>query len=103
MNSNETYRKMSLPVPLKEGFTIFSKSGCKFCDQVKELLIEENKKYTVINCDTFLEENKSAFLEHVKILAGKECKTFPIVFLHGVHIGGFMETYKLLLKDEDSE
>ncbi len=91
------------PSPSKEGFTIFSKSGCKFCDQVKELLTEENKSFTVYNCDVYLDENKPAFLDHIKTLVGKEYKTFPMVFLHGVFLGGFMETYKLLLKDEDSE
>lgn len=94
---------MSYPNPVQEGFTIFSKSGCKFCDQVKELLLEENKPFTVYNCDVFLEQNKPAFLDHIKKIAGKECKTFPMVFLHGVFLGGFMETYKLLLRDEDSE
>ena len=94
---------MSYPEPSKIGFTIFSKSGCKYCDQVKELLKEENKEFSMYNCDNFLENDKSAFLQYIKEKAGKECKTFPMVFLHGVFLGGFMEVYKLLLKEDDSE
>ncbi len=94
---------MSYPEPTLNGFTIFSKSGCKYCDQVKELLLEEKRDFTIYNCDAYLEQNKQGFLEFVKQKAGKEYKTFPMVFLHGVFLGGFMEVYKFLLKDEDSE
>lgn len=94
---------MNIPEPAKTGFTIYSKTGCTYCDQVKDLLKEENKEFTMYNCDVFLEKDKPAFLEFIKGKAGKEYKTFPMVFLHGVFIGGFTDTYKLLLKEEDSE
>lgn len=94
---------MSYPEPSKTGYTIFSKSGCTYCDQVKELLKEENKEFIMYNCDVFLEKDKPAFLDYIKQKAGKEYKTFPMVFLDGAFIGGFMDTYKILLKEDDSE
>jgi glutaredoxin len=94
------------PSPVKEGYTIFSKTGCTYCEFVKELL--EDEAVTIINCDTFLGEEKAAFLDYVDKLVGKPHKTFPMVFYEGHFLGGFTETKKFydtknLKKDAGTE
>ena len=90
-------RPMNLPNPEE----IFRDRN--FSANAPKMSEEENKEFTMYNCDVFLEKDKPAFLEFIKGKAGKEYKTFPMVFLHGVFIGGFTDTYKILLKEEDSE
>ena len=80
------------PIPVTHGYTVFSKTGCTYCEFVKELL--EDETVSVINCDAFLGEEKAAFLEHVHELAGKPSKTFPMVFYEARFLGGFTETKK---------
>ena len=80
------------PVPSTLGYTVFTKTGCTYCEFVKELLEEE--KFTAVNCDEFLTDQKEAFLVHVEDLAGKPHKTFPMVFHEGRFLGGFTETKK---------
>ena len=46
----------------------------------------------LMRCDEYLLENKEKFLDFIKTKAEKEYKTFPMVFLEGKFIGGFMET-----------
>ena len=58
---------MNIEVPAEKGFTVYSKSGCLNCDKIKILLDENRLEYNVINCDTYLNENKSFFLEFIKL------------------------------------
>ena len=86
---------MSFVSPSLSGWTIYSKSNCKFCSLVKELLVNENEKNLIIDCDSYLEEDKRvAFLDFIRNLAKKEHKTFPMVFLNGEFIGGYTDTKK---------
>lgn len=80
------------PTPSSVGYTVFTKTGCTYCEFVKELLEEE--KFTSVNCDEFLREQKGAFFTHVEGLAGKAHTTFPMVFHEGRFLGGFTETKK---------
>jgi len=48
--------------------------------------------YHVIDCDEYLIEERNKFLEFIANLAGKEVKTFPIVFFDEKFVGGFKET-----------
>jgi len=89
---------MDIPVPQKDVITIYSKSGCVNCVKVKKLLKENNLNLTVIDCDDFILENKEEFLEFIKQLAGKEYKTFPMVFDNYKFIGGFKETEEYVAK-----
>jgi glutaredoxin len=83
---------VSFVEPSSVGYTIYSKTGCTYCTKVKLLLTGFELPYTIVNCDEYLLENKEKFLDFIKTKAEKEYKTFPMVFLEGKFIGGFMET-----------
>ena len=83
---------MDYILPNSQGYTIYSKSGCPFCTKVKRLLEKEAPSPLLVDCDDYLLENKDAFLVFIKEMAGKEYKTFPMIFHNGDFIGGFTET-----------
>ena len=84
---------------LKKGeITVFSKSGCPNCINVKKFLKEKSIKYVVVECDEFILEDKEAFLQFIKSIACKECKTFPMVFDGTTFVGGYKETIRYLEK-----
>jgi glutaredoxin len=89
--------------PLKNGVTVYSKSGCHNCINVKNLLKNYKIKYpelefNVIDCDEFLIEDKTVFLSFIKNKANEERKIFPIVFINEKLIGGFTETKEYIEK-----
>jgi len=75
-----------------QGYTIYSKSGCPFCTKVKRLLEKESPAPLLVDCDDYLVENKEDFLLFIQQMAGKEYKTFPMIFHNGNFLGGFTET-----------
>ena len=83
---------MDIPEPLYEQFTVYSKSGCINCTRVKQLLQEKQVKYNIVDCDEYILEDKSGFLDCIRDLAGQEYKMFPMVFFNKSFIGGFKET-----------
>jgi glutaredoxin len=83
-----------IPEPLANEFTVYSKSGCPNCTKVKHLLKEKNLTFSVIDCDEYLLEDKTAFLQWMENLIGKEYKLFPMVFDNKKFIGGFNEVNK---------
>jgi glutaredoxin len=97
---------MIIDLPANNNFTIYSKSGCPNCDNIKQLLINNNLIYNVINCDNYLNENKPFFLEFMKDLTKQECKTFPIIFKDKKYIGGYKEglteIYRISFDMEDN-
>jgi glutaredoxin len=83
--------------PSEHNYTIYSKSGCSFCEKAKNLLVKENIE--VIDCDDYLIEDKKSFLEFIKNIIGFEYKTFPIIFGNdGTFIGGFKELQEKYVK-----
>ena len=88
--SSSTEPRLQISSPIKDGYTIYSKNKCGFCEKVKKLL--ENEKVEVIHCDEYLLKNKNIFLDFIEKKAGISHKTFPMVFLNEVFIGGFTET-----------
>ena len=83
--------------PLKNGITIYSKSGCPNCVNVKKLLTTYKAKnpeilFNIIDCDEYLIEDKTGFLFFIKNKANEERKIFPMVFINEKLIGGFVET-----------
>jgi len=97
---------MNIISPSKFGFTVYSKSGCINCDNIKKLLHDNNIPYIVINCDAYLIENKELFLISINTLTNSICKTFPIVFNNNIFIGGFKEAideiYSICFDMEDN-
>jgi glutaredoxin len=81
---------MEYELPSKDNYTIYTKSGCKYCVKAKDLLI--NEVYEVIDCDDYLTNDKEDFLTFMKGIIGREYRTFPMVFDRvGCFIGGFTE------------
>jgi thioredoxin reductase (NADPH)/glutaredoxin 3 len=92
---------MEFTEPSSEGYTIYSKSGCTYCTKVKELLKILELPYVMINCDEYLLEDRDGFLAFIQERAGKEYKTFPMVFADGKFLGGFAETKMSLVVKSD--
>jgi glutaredoxin len=92
---------MDIPQPNKHEITVYSKSGCPNCVNVKKLLKDKVVAFSVINCDEFIYEDKVRFLEFIHNLAGKEYKVFPMVFNGLEFIGGFKETQAYFNKQLD--
>jgi len=82
--------------PASIGFTIYSKSGCDFCKKAKQLLTHQHLTYTMVDCDEYIIEDKTAFLQSMEHLAGRVVKTFPMIFYNGEWVGGFMEMKDLV-------
>lgn len=89
---------MEIPIPKKDRYTIYSKSGCINCNKVKQLLISNQLHFETINCDEYLFEDKDGFLDFMKGLTKIEYKMFPMVFDSGNFIGGYNETNKHIEK-----
>ena len=91
--------------PLDEGYTIYSKSGCMYCNKVKQMLTEKKKFFVEVNCDDFLieDKNKASFLLFISEIAKKEYKTFPMIFYNGDFIGGYNETKENIETKEKEE
>lgn len=85
---------MILPSPT--GFTVYTKTGCKFCSLVKELLEDESP--LIIDTTPCIEEDKEVFLAFTESIGAINYKTFPMVFFDGKFIGGFKETFELIKK-----
>jgi len=89
-------------VPYEKYFTIYTKSGCKFCTEVKKLLKLNKLEYKIIDCDEYLLDNKEHFLYFIQTISGQKVKTFPIVFYNGKFVGGYVETDKFIVSNDMS-
>lgn len=89
---------MDIIKPNLDCFTIYTKTGCSYCEKVKVLLKNKNYNPIFINCDDYLKNDKEFFLNYIEKIAGVKHKTFPIVFKDGIFIGGFTETNKYIDK-----
>jgi glutaredoxin len=96
---------MEFSEPFPKDFTIYSKSGCPNCSNVKKLIKEKFFPFQEINCDDYLIENKEEFLSFIENKIGKSYRIFPIVFYNQKFVGGYTETIdfinKLLLSFEE--
>jgi glutaredoxin-related protein len=82
----------SFETPQENGYTIYTKSNCSYCEKAKSLLEKEKQTPKIIPCDVYLQSHREPFLEFIQTIAKKEHKTFPMVFNNGVFIGGMTET-----------
>ena len=87
---------MEFPTPDLSGFVVYGRTGCKFCDKVKNLLSEYEHEYKYINCDEYILQNRDAFRQFIYSLAKVNHNTFPMVFFCGKFIGGYIETVNLM-------
>ena len=56
---------MDFPEPKKGQFTVYSKSGCINCVNVKTILKEQKLVFNVVDCDEFILETKKEFLSFI--------------------------------------
>lgn len=92
---------MDFQTPCAEGYTIYSKSGCSYCDKAK-MLLKGEEVYT-IQCDNYLTNSRDSFLGFLSALANKEQKTFPIIFKDKNFIGGYSELLNCLKEDWNND
>ena len=82
----------SFEKPNADSYTIYAKHGCTFCIKAKILLSNVSPPPKIIDCDEYIETNREQFLEFMKELAGKDYRTFPMIFHNAKFVGGFTET-----------
>lgn len=82
------------PQPI--GYTIYTKSGCKYCQQIKDYLQEKYLIYSEVSCDDYLLHHREKFLSFIETKAGFPYHTFPMIFFDGRFIGGTSDTIRLL-------
>lgn len=87
---------MEIISPNKQGFTVYSKSGCHNCTLVKKIIKEKNIFLYEVNCDEYILENKEEFLQFIENIAETSYKTFPMVFYDGKFIGGLTRTTEFI-------
>jgi len=88
---------MEFSKPSNSGFTVYSKSGCIYCTNVKKLIKETNLfPFTEVNCDEYLLKDREGFLKFIEVNAQTSYKTFPMVFLNGKFIGGYTHTKQFI-------
>ena len=89
---------IEIPNTIKNKYVVYTKSNCLYCTKIKELLQYELPPPSIIDCDIYLQTNKSHFLQFIQSIATNSCDkqitTFPIVFKHGKYLGGYTETKK---------
>ena len=88
-------------LPSETGFTIYSKSGCPNCRNIKNLLEKKNIAFTTVDCDDYLLFERDNFLLFIKeISKTSDIKLlFPILFKDGSFIGGYVEAEKLVNRE----
>jgi glutaredoxin len=86
------------PLPSTTGFTVYTKTGYRYCDMVNRLLASE-PGVVYIDCDQYSDtlQNFWVFIESVGC---KDQTTFPIVFYNGTFEGGFTEALKCIQRRE---
>jgi glutaredoxin len=79
---------------MEEGFVVYSKNECRFCELSKQVLLDEGFPYQIVMCDNWLEQDREGFLKRMEEKIGKEYKTFPMVFYKERFVGGYKELLK---------
>jgi len=79
---------------------VLSKTNCVYCTKVKELLNSVNMPFFEYDCTYLLEneESKQLFLRQIQQLVNKKYNTFPMVFIEGQFIGGYIDVGAYLEK-----
>lgn len=73
---------------------VYSKNNCSFCDKTKQLLRTHGKDYLEYKLD-------EDFTREILLSKFPEAKTFPVIVVDGMHIGGYDQLLKQL--NEDSQ
>lgn len=89
---------MEFEKPLEKGFTVYSKSGCPNCSNVKKLLKDKHLLFNIVDCDDYIIEDKENFLLFIKQLTNKSQTQFPFIFNNSEFIGGFTQAKEYIFK-----
>lgn len=84
-----------ITAPSPTGYTIYTKSGCKWCTHAKRVFATA----TFVSCDKWLVD-RDHFLEQMDTYTGGH-RTFPMIFHDNVFIGGYQESLNKILTDLD--
>lgn len=72
----------------KKGYCLITKSGCRYCDALEDLLFEKNISYIKINILSFSDEE-------IKLLKNDyNFKTYPLLILDKYALGGYHDMLK---------
>jgi hypothetical protein len=82
---------MNIPSPNEIGFTMYTKKNCPYCVNSKIILTNTKANFRIIECDDFLEINRTAFLDSMRKKTGRDYRTFPMIFENDSFIGGYSE------------
>jgi glutaredoxin len=72
--------------------TVYTKSGCPYCDKIKSVLEQRSIQYTLYELD--VDFVKDEFYEEFGVGS-----TFPQVILDGKKLGGCTDTVKYLVEN----
>jgi len=93
MESETVALEVELPVPSEEGYTVYTKSRCVYCERAKEALHGIEEPVEVVDCDVYLADpaKREMFLRRIDGWAGQAWRTFPMVFHEGHFVGGYTD------------
>ena len=74
----------------KIGYCIITRSGCRYCDMLEDLLFEQNIAYVKYNILDFSDEEVEQIKNTYKF------KTMPIFIHNRYYIGGYNEASNIL-------
>jgi glutaredoxin len=69
----------------KSDWYVITKEGCPYCVNAKELLANNNQKYTILKLD---DKNRELIYQNVDHLTNKY-RYVPMIFKDGKFIGGY--------------
>jgi glutaredoxin len=87
-------RQQAMPAfvePVKNAYTIYTKTNCKFCEKTMSLFSDIGETPLYVNCDGYLEAARDDFIAFIRQKAGREYRTFPMIFSSGEFIGGYTD------------
>ena len=80
--------------PIKNGYTIYTISDCKYCNMVKD---DIKTKIKVVDCDYFIKtlRGRDKFYKYIHKYTITPYIHFPMIFKDGKFIGGYKEFISL--------
>lgn len=82
-----------VPEANQQGYTVYSKRDCVWCDRVKALLARETQEEVhSIACDDALAANREEFIQIMRSRTQLETIKFPLVFHNATFLGGYADT-----------
>lgn len=80
-------------------WTVYTKKGCPYCMNAKQLLIDNKQNIVIIEVN---ETNKDTIYEAIDDLTGKY-RYFPVIFENSKFIGGFAELKKNIFLNKNDK